>query len=271
MHPLISVIIPAHNAETTIATAIQSVLNQTYPQLEIIIVDDNSTDRTREVVQRFNDVRYVSLPFDDPHRLNRRGVNINAGWMARNFGIDHAKGEWITFQDADDASLLNRIEAQYQLASHYRSSHVCINWQKFDDSLLGTTLDMNRWLKENPDAIIGSQQIVELAKKTKGGGFSLMRGLHSYVPFLLKRRMSFFFQRWDPYPFAGNSPLVKREIFDHVRFRPRDERVWPSDRGRGADRDFNFQVAETFKNSICANIPLYLWRVNTQNPTLHFV
>jgi len=262
MDPLISVIIPAQNDAPTIATAIQSLLNQTHRHIEILVVDDNSTDDTHEVVKQFPNVKYLSLPFDDPHRFNHRGVNINAGWMARNFGIDHAHGEWITFQDADDASLLNRIEAQYTLAQRFKSSHVCIGWQTLDESLLRQTLNLNDFLKCHPSAVMQSEAITALAKKTKGLGGALPGSLHQHVPFPIKRRMKFFFPHWDPYPFAGNCPLVKRNIFDQVRFRPRNKRVWPSDRGRGADRDFNFQVAEKFQNSVCVNIPLYLWRTS---------
>lgn len=257
MKPLVSVIIPAHNNEATIATAIRSILNQTHHELEVIVVDDNSTDGTSDVIAQFQAVRYLKLPFDDPHRLNHRGVNVNAGWMARNFGIDHVQGEWITFQDADDASMRNRIEVQLTLARQYDSNHVCINWQKFDESLIDTTLDIEPYLAQ-PHARIDHTELMELAKKTKGLGCTLP--IHSLVPFPIKRRLKFFFPNWEPYPFAGNSPLVHRDVFDRVLFRPSPRRVWPSDRGRGADRDFNFQVAETFQKSLCANIPLYLWR-----------
>lgn len=258
MNPLISVIIPAHNNETTIATAIKSIQNQTYPRLEIIVVDDNSTDRTGDVVAEFITVRYLSLHFDDPHRFNHRGVNINAGWMARNYGVDHAQGDWITFQDADDASMRNRIEVQLALAQKYDSNHVCINWQKFDDELIDKILDIEPYLAQ-PDAIIGSERLKELARRTQGIGCRLP--FHRFIPFPIKRRLHSFFQSWEPYPFAGNSPLVRREVLKQIRFRPRNRRVWPSERGRGADRDFNFHVALTFQNSLCVNIPLYLWRV----------
>lgn len=258
MSQLISVIIPAHNNETTIATAIKSIQNQTYPRLEIIVVDDNSTDRTCDVVVKFPTVHYLKLPFDDSQRFNHRGVNINAGWMARNYGVDHAQGDWVTFQDADDASMRNRIEVQLALAQKYDSNHVCINWQEFDEQLIDTTLDVKPYLTE-PNAIIDAQILSWLAKKTLGIGCSLP--FHSLVPFPIKRRLQFFFPDWESYPFAGNSPLVRREVFDRVRFRSRNKRVWPSERGRGSDRDFDFQVASTFKKSLCANIPLYLWRI----------
>ena len=70
----------------------------------------------------------------------------------------------------------------------------------------------------------------------------------------------------EDYPGTGNSPLFKREVIDKVIFRKLSERIWPSFMGRGADKDFNFQVAETFKNSYHFGIPLYLWRVEKQNP-----
>ncbi len=250
--------------------AIDSILQQTYPNLEIIVVDDNSTDHTQKVVKKISqknqNVKYYSLPFDDPHRCNRKGVNINAGWMARNHGINKTQGEWITFQDADDASLRNRIEAQYQLAQKYNSSHVCIDWQKFDEKLIEKSIDINRYLKNNPGAIIKTKKILDLAKKTKGVGFSLFKTTHQYIPFPIKRRLKLFFRNWDPYPCAAGPTLVKRKIFDTISFRPRELRIRPSDRGRGADRDFNFQVVEMFQDSICAKVPLYLWRVKTQNP-----
>lgn len=274
MDPLISVIMPTHNNEATIGVAIDSILKQTYSNLEIIVVNDNSTDRTPAVVEEYSKmdgrVKSFSLPFDDPHRFNRKGTNINAGWMSRNFGIDRAEGAWITFQDADDASLLNRIETQYQIATEYNSPHVCIDWQQFDESLLNKRFDVERHTQNYPNWLISSEEINRLVKQTKGPIFSLIGPLHKFVPFSLKRKFPvrpLFFKSDEPYPRAANSPLVKRGVFEKVRFRPLPERVWPSSRGRGADRDFNFQVAETFRKSISAKIPLYLWRAGSQNFT----
>ncbi|MEK7553986.1 MAG: glycosyltransferase family 2 protein [Patescibacteria group bacterium] len=270
--PLISVIIPAHNNEQTIATAIESMVKQTYTNLEIIVIDDNSTDDTKKVVrkliERYENLFFYPLPFDDPNRFNKRGRNINAGYAARNYGFEKVHGEWITFQDADDASLLNRIEVQYGLVTRYDAIHVCVDWQKFNPALLGKTLDADRILREHPDAIIWPQDITALAKKTKGVLIPFLGPINALIPFEWKRFMvinKFFFRALDPYPGTGNSPLFKREVIEKVRFRKLSDRVWPSFMGRGADRDFNFQVAETYKNSIVVLLPLYMWRVNIQN------
>lgn len=272
LHPLISVIIPAHNSAQTIAGAIRSILDQTYRNLEVIVVSDNSTDNTKEVVENIakNDsrVRFFSLPYDDPHRVNKRGRNINAGYSARNYGFEKVHGEWITFQDADDASLLNRIEVQYELAKKYNATHLCIDWQKFDAELVGKKLDVERIFKDHPGIAVSPEEITALTKKTKGAIIPFLGPLNAFIPFEWKRLSvinKLFFGSLDAYPGTGNSPLFKREVIEKVKFRPLPERMWPSFMGRGADRDFNFQVAETFKNSYVFFLPLYMWRQSEQN------
>src|SRR5918996_6415507 len=88
--PTVSVVIPVFNGERFIGEAIRSVLGQTFRDLEIIVVDDGSTDRTASAVCQFPaPVSYY------------RQENSGAG-VARNFGVSVARGEWIAFLDADD-------------------------------------------------------------------------------------------------------------------------------------------------------------------------
>ncbi len=270
--PLISVIIPTHNSKETIEVAIESIALQTYPNLEIIVIDDNSTDDTKKLVQelanKYKNLYYYSLNLDDKDRYNKRGRNINAGYSARNFGFEKTHGEWITFQDADDASLLNRIEVQYELAKKYNAMHVCIDWQKFDQGLIGKKLDVDKIIKEKQNIMIEPKELAALAKKTKGILIPFIGSINKLIPFEWKQLRvinKLFFGSLDAYPGTGNSPLFKREVIEKVKFRPLKERIWPSFVGRGADRDFNFQVAETFKNSLVFKLPLYLWRVKNQN------
>lgn len=86
---LVSVIIPAYNAEATIQQTIRSVLSQTYKNYEIIVVDDGSRDATAEIVRQYDTVRYIYQ--------ENQGVSA-----ARNRGLRESKGEWIAFLDADD-------------------------------------------------------------------------------------------------------------------------------------------------------------------------
>jgi glycosyltransferase involved in cell wall biosynthesis len=90
MAPRFSVIIPAYNSETTLARAIDSVLTQSYPAQEIIVVDDGSTDGTADVAARYGQkICYI--------RQENAGVS-----SARNRGAQAACGNWLAFLDADD-------------------------------------------------------------------------------------------------------------------------------------------------------------------------
>ena len=102
--PVVSVVIPAFNAMRTIGQTLESALSQTLAAIEVIVVDDGSTDATREAVRRIQDprVRLVSQP--------NRGASV-----ARNTGIAQAKGEWVAFLDADDAWTANKLERQLTL------------------------------------------------------------------------------------------------------------------------------------------------------------
>ena len=89
MSSLVSIIVPAWNAEQTLAACLESILAQTWPNIEIIVVDDGSTDATEAICRRFSEVRYF--------RQDNAGVSV-----ARNLGMDEARGEFIMFADADD-------------------------------------------------------------------------------------------------------------------------------------------------------------------------
>lgn len=264
-NPLISVIIPVYNCEKTIGTAIDSIINQTYKNLEIIVVDDNSTDNTYKIVEKLVDkrIKLIKSPIDlyrFDKELNR---NINAGYLARNTGFKHTQGEYITFQDADDASLLNRIEAQYELLKKHNSTHVTLDWIKFDEKYINKKIDITPYTE-----MLKPKELYEMSQRSKGIIAKISKTLNRLIPFHLKRKRiinKLFFGSFENYPGTGNSPFFKREVIKKVRFRKLKDRVWPSFMGRGADKDFNFQVAETFKNSHVFFIPLYLWRVENQN------
>lgn len=100
--PFVSVVIPSYNAALTIRRAIASVLDQNYPNLEIIVIDDASTDTTAETVEGLNvpEVRLLRLP---------RNVGETG---AMNAGIAEARGRYIAFLDADDAWLPTKLNKQ---------------------------------------------------------------------------------------------------------------------------------------------------------------
>ena len=273
--PLISVIIPVYNCENTISVAIDSIINQTYPNIEIIVVNDKSTDGTESVVRQMAEkdprIKLVDGQ-DDLYRFDTKlGRNVNAGYSARNTGFQHAKGAYITFQDADDASFLNRLEVQYELLLKYRSTHLTLNWIQFDEKYLGKKLDTSSFLRSHELGrdIIWPKELYDMSQRSKGFLAKISCALNKKIPFHIKRKRvvnKLFFGSLENYPGASNSPLFAREVIKKVKFRNLRDRIWPSFMGRGADKDFNFQVAETFKNSHVVYVPMYLWRVPTQNP-----
>jgi amino acid adenylation domain-containing protein len=108
--PLVSVVIPAYNAEKDIAQAIRCAISQTYPQIEIIVVDDGSQDGT---VQTAGEI--LKSNFTGHWSVLELGVNRGVS-AARNAAVKQAKGEWIQFLDSDDAIAADKIEAQMKYA-----------------------------------------------------------------------------------------------------------------------------------------------------------
>lgn len=111
---MVSVIIPSYNRADKILPAVESVLNQTYTDLELIIVDDGSGDNTKEVIESINDsrIRYV--------------YQENAGaCAARNNGINQAKGEYIAFHDSDDIWHKDKLEKQMDALLKNDADIVC--------------------------------------------------------------------------------------------------------------------------------------------------
>ena len=104
--PLVSILIPCYNAEKFLAAAISSVINQTYEQLEIIIIDDNSSDNSSAIYEAF-------ASKDKRIKIIRKSKNTGAA-NALNKGIDLASGSYIARMDADDLSEKNRIEKQVE-------------------------------------------------------------------------------------------------------------------------------------------------------------
>ncbi len=105
---MISVVIPLYNKEQQIATALLKVLEQTYQNFEIIIIDDGSTDGSVSEVTKFSDSRI--------HLISQKNAGVST---ARNQGIENAEGEYIAFLDADDEWAPDYLEQQFNLISKY--------------------------------------------------------------------------------------------------------------------------------------------------------
>lgn len=100
--PLVTVFMPVYNSEQYIKEALESILNQTYKNLEIVLVDDGSTDRSVEIIKSYH---------DDRIRLVQNEKNMGIPYT-RNVGLKEAKGKYLAIMDSDDIAMPNRIERQ---------------------------------------------------------------------------------------------------------------------------------------------------------------
>ena len=120
--PLISVIIPVYNGERTIQETIESVLNQTFSDLELIVINDGSQDSTLEIVSQVTDPRLKVFSYP------------NAGQAAsRNRGFALASGEYISFIDADDLWTPDKLEAQLKALQANPQAAVAYSWSDYID------------------------------------------------------------------------------------------------------------------------------------------
>lgn len=131
---IISIIIPAYNAEKTILETIQSVLNQTIFDFEIIVIDDGSKDKTLEVISMIGDPRIRVLSYPNA------GVSTS-----RNRGLEQARGEFIAFLDHDDLWSPEKLESQLRALQEHPDAALAYSWTDHCDNA-GNVITMGRHL-----------------------------------------------------------------------------------------------------------------------------
>ena len=154
--PTVSVVIPTYNREATLPCAIESVLAQTFEDFELLVIDDDSTDDTADVVDRFDDarIRYLS------HGRNEGGS------AARNTGIERATGTYIAFLDSDDEWLPTKLERQVDRLESRPAEWVAV-YCGYHVQRHGTTRTLRTLLRK----VIGSAS----TRHGKEGGRELIR------------------------------------------------------------------------------------------------
>lgn len=118
---LISIIIPAYNAEKYIETCLNSILLQTYPNIEVLVINDGSTDCTEELIKKF------SLKDSRVHCISQRNLGASA---ARNLGLKYANGEFIMFLDSDDWLEKECCEISLNTIKQYQADVLMFDYYK---------------------------------------------------------------------------------------------------------------------------------------------
>ncbi|WP_214804245.1 MULTISPECIES: glycosyltransferase family 2 protein [unclassified Exiguobacterium] len=123
---LVSIIMPTYNSEEFVKESINSVINQTYNNFELIIIDDSSKDNTVKVVTEMmkndNRINLITLP------------NNSGAAVARNKGIDNAKGRYIAFLDSDDLWLEDKLEIQINFMNKYSYPFTYTNYIRINEN-----------------------------------------------------------------------------------------------------------------------------------------
>jgi len=121
-HPTISVIIPVYNGSKTIQSTVNSVLEQSWQDFELLIINDGSTDNTLTILNEIDDARLRVLSFE------------NAGVAeSRNRGIEAAQGDYLSFLDADDRWTVEKLEKQLEALIQHPEADAAYSWTDYID------------------------------------------------------------------------------------------------------------------------------------------
>ena len=123
----VSVIMPAYNAAIYFKKSIESVLSQTYPNWELLVIDDCSTDNSAAIIKEYaakdNRIKYL-----------KTDASSGSPTLPRNIGIEHAQGRFIAFLDSDDAWFPDKLEKQVRLFENDRTAIVFSDYEKISEN-----------------------------------------------------------------------------------------------------------------------------------------
>ncbi|MBR3654616.1 MAG: glycosyltransferase [Elusimicrobia bacterium] len=138
-NPLVSVMMPTYNNGRYIGQAIESIYAQNYKNIEVIVIDDGSTDNTKEIIKKYQDIKYFYI--------EHKGISL-----ARNIALEKSNGEYIAFCDSDDYWLPEKLNTQMQyFKEHPDCQIVFTKYENFfeDEKLKTNKRAMHEKLMEN--------------------------------------------------------------------------------------------------------------------------
>ena len=249
--PLISIIIPVYNAAKFLDQTITSCLKQDYPHLEIILINDGSTDDSKNICEKYQKASAATpsssiLFFDRPHQ----GVSAT-----RNFGLDHFSGEYFSFLDADDLLADNFISTLYALAKENNLDYITSGYQRFVGNFptsepqnlasAKSSKEETRKLK----SVKSSREVPRKPESVKLNKESLRINKSDFYKQLLNLNSGYNF---------CHMKLFKKSL-RHIHF---DESLSVAE-----DALYNFKILNELNSFGATPAPLYLYRVH-QNSTV---
>lgn len=221
----VTIVTPAYNAERLIDSTIQSVVNQTFDDWEMLVVDDCSTDGTREIVQKWAE--------KDP-RIKLIALSANFGGPAgpRNIGVREASGKYVAFLDSDDIWHPRKLEIQLQVLSKSNASFVCSQMKDFTseqeisfDSIERYDLEEVSFKQQSLRARIPTSSVIverDLLKATpfvEGINYKAVEDYHCWLrilertPKCIKVRAPLLFYRKIEGQISGSKMAMMKKVF----------------------------------------------------------
>ena len=250
--PLISIIIPVYNAAKFLDQTITSCLKQDYPHLEIILINDGSTDDSKIICEKYQKASAAMssvsiLFFNRPHQ----GVSAT-----RNFGLDHFSGEYFCFLDADDLLAENFISTLYALAKENNLDYITSGYQRFvgnfptSEPQKPESAKSSKEETQKPKPIKSSREETRKPKPVKSSKESLqIYDKSDFYKQLLNLNSGYNF---------CHMKLFKKSL-RHIHF---DESLIVAE-----DALHNFKILNELNSFGATSTPLYLYRVH-QNSTV---
>ena len=157
--PIVSIVMPAYNAQDYIKQSIQSVINQTYDNWELLVINDGSSDKTVAVVESFKDSRIILF--------SQKNFGVS---KARNYGIKKAKGKYIAFLDSDDLWKKEKLYIQASYMEKYKN--IVLTYSDYDSFIMKNDIIENKQLypfniKNNHDRLLIFNYIATLTVMVK--------------------------------------------------------------------------------------------------------
>ena len=263
---LVSIILPAYNAERYIKDAIESILKQTYLNFELIVVNDGSKDRTLEIAKSFKDERINLIDLKE-----NKGVSY-----ARNVALDIAKGKWIAFAAADDLWKPERLEyllniiSKYEYGKYFIADDMILCYETNNGKLVRYGSEIRLWF---PGIYrkFGSSEVIEIGYKD-----FLYIAFHPILPSKVVQENKFKFPEnlslgEDLYFYAklfksGLKMLLTKKSYYFYRIRPGSltdlgieefiNKVKNFEKALESDKEFNAEDKELFKKYFDSQIEI---------------
>lgn len=250
--PLISIIIPIYNAAKFLDQTITSCLKQDYPHLEIILINDGSTDDSKIICEKYQKASATTLSssilfFDRPHQ----GVSAT-----RNFGLDHFSGEYFSFLDADDLLADNFISTLYALVKKNNLDYITSGYQRFVGNFHTSEPQKPKSVKSSRE----ETQKLESVKLSKEEPRNPASAKSNKESLRIYDKSDFYKRLLDlnsGYNFC-HMKLISKSL-RHIHF---DESLSVAE-----DALYNFKILNELNSFGATSAPLYLYRVH-QNSTV---